>query len=503
MSEPLDHQELMASEEPSRLPKRTWWLDWSLALLAWIVIIAFVAHPFLPSLQPPPVPAAPEERPVKDDRLGPLLLEVQARSLVGLSRLSEKEEDRKQIYKELSKLRPRAVEQRLRVVILAGELAGPDEALKHLDDLDREAAAGDLKLTPEEENLRDILGRLYRDYQQQQPNGPSVGPEDRDRLRAELGWFGHLALAPEGSSDAEARRAVMAPAERTMAALLGATAWYLVLGLVGFVGLGVFLLLLLSGKLRGGLSCGTSPGGVYVETFALYMVLFWGLRALTAQLLVAGSDLLPISGAAVLSLAALAWPVFRGVPWRQVREDIGLTAGRRPALEPFVGFACYAMTLPLLGIGLVVFLFLLARQQGLPVGGAGPDTVDPSTFPAHPIIHSVARPGLWNMLQILFLGSVVAPVVEETMFRGVLYRHMREVSCRLGAFFSVLLSATVVSFIFAVIHPQGLLGVPVLMALAYGLTGAREWRGSLVPGIVFHGITNGVSLTIAMIVLSS
>jgi membrane protease YdiL (CAAX protease family) len=60
---------------------------------------------------------------------------------------------------------------------------------------------------------------------------------------------------------------------------------------------------------------------------------------------------------------------------------------------------------------------------------------------------------------------------------------------------SVLLSAVVLSFIFAVIHPQGLIAVPVLMALAFAFALAREWRVSLIPAMVAHGVSNGVVAT--------
>jgi membrane protease YdiL (CAAX protease family) len=85
------------------------------------------------------------------------------------------------------------------------------------------------------------------------------------------------------------------------------------------------------------------------------------------------------------------------------------------------------------------------------------------------------------------------------MFRGVLYRHLREASRGWRVGLSVLFSATVVSFIFAVIHPQGLVAVPLLMALAYAFTAVREWRGTLIPGMVAHGITNGVTMTLLLL----
>jgi membrane protease YdiL (CAAX protease family) len=80
------------------------------------------------------------------------------------------------------------------------------------------------------------------------------------------------------------------------------------------------------------------------------------------------------------------------------------------------------------------------------------------------------------------------------MFRGALYRHLRNATeRRLGRTGSFLASAAVVSFLFAVIHPQGVLAVPALMGLAVGLTVLREWRGSLLPSMMVHGIHNGLT----------
>jgi membrane protease YdiL (CAAX protease family) len=87
------------------------------------------------------------------------------------------------------------------------------------------------------------------------------------------------------------------------------------------------------------------------------------------------------------------------------------------------------------------------------------------------------------------------------MFRGVLYRHLREASARLGAWISVIASALVVSFLFAVIHPQGIVAVPVLMSLAFGFTMMREWRGTLIPGMVAHGLNNGLVTLLMFLIL--
>jgi len=184
-----------------------------------------------------------------------------------------------------------------------------------------------------------------------------------------------------------------------------------------------------------------------------------------------------------------------------VRTDVGLTLGRMPLLEPFAGVACYIMSLPVLAVGLIIMLVLQAWQQSLSGGGPSPDDFNSPVSPGHPIVVYLARGGWGLRLQVLFVASIVAPIVEETMFRGVLYRHLRELSCWIDRIASVIFSALVSSFIFAVIHPQGLVAVPMLMSLAFGFVMAREWRGTLLPGMVAHGINNGVVLMLSILIL--
>ena len=144
---------------------------------------------------------------------------------------------------------------------------------------------------------------------------------------------------------------------------------------------------------------------------------------------------------------------------------------------------------------LTLVLFLQFGQKWTGHDVFGPDT------PTHPIVDKVLHSGWQGWIQAVFLASVVAPIMEETMFRGVLYRHMREATGRMGRWRSVILSALVVSFVFAALHPQGLLAVPVLMALAFGFTAAREWRGSLIPSMTVHALHNGALM--AMLILAA
>ena len=156
---------------------------------------------------------------------------------------------------------------------------------------------------------------------------------------------------------------------------------------------------------------------------------------------------------------------------------------------------CYLAALPLVILAaLAVFAVVRLLQQS----GAR-NLLGPTGAPTHPIVFEVLHSGWAGWLQILFVASVMAPLVEETMFRGVLYRHLREATGRWGWFASVALSALLASFVFAALHPQGWLGIPVLMALALGFTAAREWRGSLLPSMTVHALNNAMVLLLLIL----
>ncbi|HEY7153017.1 MAG TPA: CPBP family intramembrane glutamic endopeptidase [Gemmataceae bacterium] len=477
-------------------------------LLAWLVILGAVAFILWRNST-----VSPLEKQKRDL----VMMRLQSRYLVGLAELverllnylnylrggSEREERflnskksaREQLYKEAkANLNRGTYAQRLRFVVLAGELKGPDEAREQLRRLDQRYHERRGDPPAEEAEMARILGRIYA-VQAEDPQAAASLPEDEQReVRERLDWFGDLALAPAGADDEEARAAVRTPAYRTALSVLVVSFVMLSVGVVGLALLVTLFVLWCLGRLRSGLTLGSPRHGVYVEAFALYMVLFLGLgvavRYAIDGLALRHGKLALSSLPALGSLAALGWPVLCGVPWRQVRQDIGWHTGRRPWLEPFLGAGCYALALPMLILGVVLLLILTKLRDRL---GWGPGEFDPSNAPSHPIIFWAGNAGWWVWLEVLFLAGVVAPVVEETMFRGVLYRYLREASAGLRPALSVCFSALVVSFLFAVIHPQGFLGVPPLMALALAFTLMREWRGTLLPPMIAHGINNAVA----------
>lgn len=112
-----------------------------------------------------------------------------------------------------------------------------------------------------------------------------------------------------------------------------------------------------------------------------------------------------------------------------------------------------------------------------------------------------SSPGLETQLQIpadsislaeklvLLLGAVVAaPLVEEFLFRGLLYRYMR-------SRVRVPLAVVLTSLVFAVLH--GFLGlIPILVVFGVMMALLVERYKTLVPSIVLHALNNGVALTV-------
>lgn len=473
-------------------------------LIAWIVIVALVVLTVWGQYIRNDHGSAAAEVAADPESF---VFELQGRYSIGAvnSGLPIKDSQRRQFFAQLEKFAAHG--NRLRLVVAAGEIVGPQQALDVLVELPEK-----LRDLPEVQTLKRLYeygvarnapgepleaitnegsGDAEAPASQPPAIAPEITPAEREALVKRLGWFGQLALAQRGLADKAARDAALAPAVKTFGFVIGAFGIGCVAALLGFVMLVALLVLAAQGSLRG-LQTGSAFGGVYAETFAAWMLLFLALSLLGRLL----PDVIPqpirLSVPFVGSLLALGWPLLRGVPWSTVRRDIGWVPGRAGLGEPFVGVGCYLMGIPILLAGvLVMFAILKLRGAGT---DEGPD------MPTHPLVDLV-HGGTWFWQLILFVdAAILAPLIEETMFRGVLYRHLREASARWARWLSVLVSATVTSFLFAIIHPQGWMAVPALMALAYTFSIAREWRESLIPCMVAHGVHNGLVFAFLMTV---
>ena len=466
-------------------------------LIAWLVILALVGLIVWRQYTPHDTVDAAADESVDAESF---VFDLQSRYMIGAvnSGLPIKDSERRKFFEQLEGVA--AGGNRLRLVVAAGEIVGPQQALDEIAELP--------------EKLRDLsevqtLKRLYESYAatmvaRSKPDAdqtsadraaaeslsfPPITPAEREALVKRLGWFGLLAVVPPGSANKQDRSAAVAPAIKAFGFIFGVLGLGCVAALLGFVMLIALVVLAAQGSLRG-LQTGSSFGGVYAETFAAWLVLFLALSYMGR--LLPNSLPLPVrlSTSFIGSLLALGWPVLRGVPWSTVRRDIGWLRGRAGIGEPFVGLGCYLMGMPILTVGLILTVILMK------LAGAGSAHGPP--IPSHPLVELV-RGGDWIWRLILFVdAAILAPIIEETMFRGVLYRHLREASAGWARWTSIIVSATVTSFLFAIIHPQGWMAVPALMALAYTFSIAREWRESLIPCMVAHGVQNGLVFAVLM-----
>ena len=81
--------------------------------------------------------------------------------------------------------------------------------------------------------------------------------------------------------------------------------------------------------------------------------------------------------------------------------------------------------------------------------------------------------------------AIIAPIVEEIVFRGWLYGKIRS---RLNMFASIF----IVSLLFGLVHMQWNVGVNVF-ATSIVLCALREMTGTIYSGILVHIIKNGIA----------
>jgi len=488
------------------------------AWLAWIVIAAVVCFIVFGKQ----LLSKPEES--SKAKGSPLITrmsaEWQAKFLVGYSTYIQKAElpekqkadFKKELIKSLDQFNTGALQQRLAATALTAELDSPENALKQLDSVQKLVDKSEFEQPEELLATMDSLKRLYRDYSLKKWSAPSLSPADNRRVKQQLGFSGELALAP-AKGDAKTREAVIAKAQLFSGMLVGIGSAVCAWGAMGILIAALWLLAILissgfDNPFSMKLQAGSPHGGVYAETFAIWL----GGFVLTSILmgLVRQSIDLPFFKPPALmlqiviflgSLIVLVWPVLRGIPWKQVRQDIGWTM-KNPLADTFIGPFVHSASMPLIGIGMVIMI-IGATLTAQMVSGAAADPLKPVELPSHPITGWLASAGVYEIMQIFFVACFCAPVVEETMFRGVLYKHLRDSTSRWSMLGSVVFSALLNSFVFAAIHPQGVLAIPLLMSLAIGFTLAREWRGSLIAPMIAHGVNNAAVMTLSLLLFRS
>lgn len=354
-------------------------------------------------------------------------------------------------------------EEKLRAICVVGELEGSDAALKELARVEPL-----LKSVPLKQDAA-ALRIIYT-------NGPShLSAAQREGLVQRHGWFGKLALTFGTPPDDPQRRAVIHSATTTFAAF---AIFEISAGLALLVGVGLLVLaivLLAVGSVRPAYRSALPPTTAFLEAFALYLVGFTA-TALFVRWARPRAEISTTWYAIPIVLFAMIWPAFRGISWPELRRGLGWHRGRGLFFEVWAGIGAYLAGLPIIVMAMVLSWVLVTRSGAVAV---------------HPIMFDTPR-GAWPIAELYLLASVWAPLVEESMFRGALFHHLRQ---RHGWWLSALVS----SFVFAAIHPQGWAGIPVLGAIAMVFAAIREWRGSIFASAAAHAVNNGVVTTLLIL----
>jgi membrane protease YdiL (CAAX protease family) len=352
---------------------------------------------------------------------------------------------------------------KIRLAVLAGESMGAEAALKQLEEVEKSQNSSEV--------ASDIL--TLRTIYEDEPS--ALEPADREKLISRYGYLGRLALAYGVPADQEPRKTLVTEAF-----------WFTArLGLIGMsvaamslLSLGLFVLgcvWFFKGRIQSAITPNTSSVQVFLEAFALYLALFVASGRL---LLLFGATNVQWTWTTLLILPVVWQWISRRSPSTELRKALGWHRGQGFIREAVAGVGGYLAGMPLIVVGSFI-TFLLIRVTGVEAGS--------------PIIQELRASPL-GLVGLYGLACVFAPVMEETMFRGVLFHHLRQR-------WRWAISAAIVSLIFALLHPQGWVAVPVLGAIAMVLAGLREWRGSLIAPITAHACNNFLALTFALLLL--
>jgi membrane protease YdiL (CAAX protease family) len=345
------------------------------------------------------------------------------------------------------------------------ELTTREEALTMLEQIVAEPSNKDIAQDAP------LFLQLYR-------QGSASLTQEQYRSIERYGWIGRLALSQDKPPSDPLRRSVISSALQTFVAAVVFIMGLLVAFTAGLVLLIIAVVFSAKKRLHARFSPAEDPGVSLLEAFAIFITGLIVLPAL-AQWLSPGYQLVASLSTFPAILVALAWPHFRGSKWNDIRTALGWHRGQGFFREVASGILGYLAGLPLLAVAIIPVL-LISQSTG--------------SVPSHPIVNEISRDPV-TMILIMGLACIWAPIVEETFFRGLLFGYFRR---RLHWS----LAGVSTGLLFAVIHPQGWIAVPVLAAIGFTLSAIREWRGSIIASMAAHSLNNGAVLLLAIFTLT-
>lgn len=370
-----------------------------------------------------------------------------------------------------------------RSAIAAAEIDGVETAEKKLDAL-AVSKSGTEEPFPGFAADRELLTRIYAG------DADKLTPDERATFIERHGYFAELALSYGKAISDPLREKVAGGGGRIITVLV-------IFGLIfvsAFLG-GVTCFIVACIKLGGGgwrpAFLPPMPGGsVFIELVALLAGGFLLMKLAAGLYATFIKDAETLVTAVLLTqwslVAVCFYPLLRGVSFAELRRRIGWTSGKGVMREIGAGIFGYLAFFPVFLLGVIIAFLMLTLWSFITAGSTD------APAPSNPIADLISGTSGFTLLLLFSLATIWAPLVEESVFRGSLFRHLRS---RLG-----MISAGVISAIcFGVMHGYPfILLLPVTM-LGFGFALMREWRGSLIAPMVAHFLHNATILTFAIL----
>ncbi len=345
-------------------------------------------------------------------------------------------------------------------------------------------------LPSNEQNVR--LDTMLKELVLENADERSITADEAIYLHNKLGWFGDVLIAHHAPENDPIITDIKQAGQRAAVAVIGLVTLVILTALTGFVLFVIAIILLVNKKLKRGYQPPAAPrsGIVYLQALAVYLAfsfVWHGVMIFTG----AQGILFGMIGIAIASILGVMWPMLRGVPWQTAKIDLGMHKGAGIIKEVFYGIVGYIACFPIFIVGVILtFILMLFVAAILELSGVDTSQQQPMS---HPIIGEIANGGIGAKLFMFGLAAMFAPFFEEILFRGALFGYLR-------GKYNIIWSSLLMAFIFAIIHPQGIIAVPALMSLAVAFALLREWRGSLIAPMTAHALHNGTIVCMMILI---
>jgi membrane protease YdiL (CAAX protease family) len=165
------------------------------------------------------------------------------------------------------------------------------------------------------------------------------------------------------------------------------------------------------------------------------------------------------------------------------RDRIGILTGGRGVRDALIGFGGGLLLYPLISLAIAVPLTYLFQRL------SGSEATTPDQLPQHlNTVQSIAS---------VVLAVLVAPVVEELYFRGVVFRSLRD---RHGFWIGALVSGAIFGLVHYVPAPwqDSVLLQSIMVFTGIALAWIYERRGNLVANVAAHTAFNTVGIVLIL-----